>query len=569
MITTCRVFTRPRRYLGRGPKLVEGWVTRLRVAVVVWCFLIARTTAAQSAVSIPIDDPMYQYVDVLIDRGILTNAIVGQRPYSLAVFNRFAIQASAVLDTSPAAGASNELLRIAHRALLRRLASAYGEQTSQRIGGWSGNVSTVRLDGLLTDAPTRNFPDNGLGTIEAELNTFTDRQFGRPLRPGTNVALESDSWLALPGEIGLQFRPRVWARRARDGTGSGLSGELLAANARIVRRGIAFSAGREYTEWAVSEGAGLLFGNNAPALDMLRVASDGTFKLPSVLGAIGPVAATLQFADIGASARNSHSRLVSYKVSAMPMEQLEIGASFENHFGGDGSRNPSFANRLIDLAPFVDIFRHHADSTDFDSDKLLGLDGRVRVRQWGQATLFGELALEDFDFHRLSSIFTEDAAYSIGVVFPQFVSPLLSARFGYRTTGLRFYEHHLVRNGIASRGLTLGEDLGRDAQGEYAALGWQQSAQLRLTAEAALELRRNNTYVGSYVNPDQTGLVFRELVAAPPERRVRLQLGEEWTGPHAVGVHAVTAMERVTAFASSSSAAQWHGMAAVSLIWHH
>ena len=55
-----------------------------------------------------------------------------------------------------------------------------------------------------------------------------------------------------------------------------------------------------------------------------------------------------------------------------------------NHYGGEGGRPSSFGNRLIDFLPFIDIFRRHnyTDSTrtlDVDSDKVLGLDGRLQI----------------------------------------------------------------------------------------------------------------------------------------------------------------------------------------------
>ncbi|CAN5350532.1 hypothetical protein BH09GEM1_BH09GEM1_04630 [soil metagenome] len=510
---------------------------------------------------------MYRALDALVDRGIISGVIIGQRPYSMETFGRFARQAKSVMDTLQANG---ELATI-ERAEYARLAQRLGwlrpdtnESVAQRR--FSGGVRTLRLDGLVTDAPTRDFRENGLGSVEADLNTLTDRQYGRPMRTGGNLAAEADLWFGLPGQIGLQLRPRVWAHDSRTRGQGGAAGELLAANARVAHWGVALTAGREYTEWSIGEGAGLFFGTNAPALNMVRIANDAPFALPSILRVLGPTAATLQLADLGPSVKNSHSRLVSYKVSVRPSDVVEIGASFENHFGGAGAKNPAFVDRLIDLAPFVDIFRHHPDSANFDSDKLLGLDARLTVRRWGGATIFGELALEDFDPLRLRSIFSEDAAYATGLQFPSFLTPALSARFGYRVTGLRFYEHHLLTNGIASRRFILGDDLGRDAAGQYASISWRNTKSLRLSADAAYELRRNNRYEGIYVNPDQTGFVFRLLSQVPDERRSRLELIAEWGSMRTTTVKLRTGLERTIAFGSAAEAAQVHAVGALSFI---
>jgi Capsule assembly protein Wzi len=524
---------------------------------------------AQAGVTLPVDDPVYRDIDRLISAGVVVQVVAGQRPYSLAMVTHIAAEAAAFLDSAAGTGATKwELER---RAVARLAARTNGRADSDRSGVLGALASAytpraLRVSELTTDEESRAVPPNGLGAVEADVNTLTDNRNGRRYVSGTTAAVESDHWVALRSGISLQLRPRIAAFLPRADGANGVTGELLAGSVRIVHRNLGLTVGREYTLWAPAGEAGLFFSANAPALDLIRLTSESPFRLPSLFRSLGLIAGTIQVADLGASVSNNHSLLVSYKVSARPSNILELGATFENHFGGAGARNPSAFNRFADLTPFLDIFRHHSDSTDFDSDKLLGADARLRVPPLGNVTLYGEFALEDFDPHRLKSIFTEDAAYSGGILIPALVSPSLSARIGYHRTGLRFYEHHLVMNGIASRRFILGDDLGRDAQGGTVAVQWQSLRDWELGFEGAAEERRDDQYEGSYVNPDLTGLVFRRVSTAPPERRIRGMLGvrrSSGNGAYALDVH--VGAERIRNFAFIASNSQTHGIMAITI----
>ncbi|MDQ2668743.1 MAG: capsule assembly Wzi family protein, partial [Gemmatimonadota bacterium] len=400
---------------------------------------------------------------------------------------------------------------------------------------------------------------NGLGATEADLNSLSNYREGRLYPTGSTFGLESQHWLQF-ATVSIQAQPRLAIHFPRDGATEG-SVRLESGSLRGVMGNVALTAGREFTLWAQAENAGLFFSENAPALDMFRLASDLPFQLPGVFRRAGLVAATLQVADLGQSAANSHSRLVSYKVSVRPTNVLELGATFENHFGGAGATNPSFLNRVFDLLPVVDIFRHHADSTDVQSDKLIGADGRLRLAGLANVTLFGEIALEDFDFHRLGSVFTEDAAYSVGVAVPAIFSPSLWGSVRYHTTGLRFYEHHLIVDGIAARRFILGDDLGHDARALNASLTLRTLPGLLLTISADHERRSNDEYLGSYVNTNLSGLVFRKVSDRPEEVRTRGVLTLRWTPPTSrVNVELGAGAERASNFGFESVPSRLHGV---------
>ncbi len=517
----------------------------------------------QASASVPAGDPIYRDVDRLIDAGLVDTVIVGQRPYSQREIVRLARAAGRRLTSRQ----SDD--RYAHRAIARVLAryatidTAALDANATRGALHLAPLASLRLDHLYTTAVTHPVAENGLGTIEADLNTLTNNRQGRRYRSGSNVAIETESWARLGTMVVLQAQPRLVVAHLRDGGRTTISGELLSGSARMLWRNVSLTAGRENSYWGNAPQGGLFFSDNAPALTMARVATEQPVVLPGVFRRLGPVAATLQVADVGPSVRNSHSTLVAYKVSVQPTTALELGATFANHFGGAGSRPVGATERVIDLLPFVDIFRRHVDSLDIDSDKLLGIDARWRMERLGGMQLFSELAIEDFDVRRLRSVFTEDAALIIGARVPRLFVPALAGQVSYHTTGIRFYQHHLVRNGFASRRFTLGDDLGRTASGWYAAGRWEHADGIAFTADGAVERRSDDQYVGETTRPDAQGLVFRRVAHGLEDRRLRLIAGvdlQSRDGRRSASLRAGAERVRRRAVGSADGESRTHGV---------
>jgi len=99
----------------------------------------------------------------------------------------------------------------------------------------------------------------------------------------------------------------------------------------------------------------LLLASDAPALDQISLSSDYPFLLPGFLRVLGVTEATILLADLGPSQVRSHSKLLAYKVSVSPNRRAEIGATFMNHYGGEGGRPASIGNRLVDFLPFSEV----------------------------------------------------------------------------------------------------------------------------------------------------------------------------------------------------------------------
>lgn len=478
----------------------------------------AARAAGQGTTPVAPSDPAYRDVDRLAQLGLLDSVILGQRPYSRREMSRITALARARLSTGTAG-----LARPGEAAsIVDRLAERFGDAGAAR----PASERLVLLDGaalgaVSTDADRRGFAGTFPAKLEATIDPLSlPRRLGPPAPRGESAALELAQRAEPVRWLSLHARERFELALPRPAGGADARSDLLLGGVRARVRNLALSAGREQLAWATTDEEGLFLSADAPALDQLSLAADRPFLLPGFLRAFGPTQATLLLADLGRSEVRSHSRLLAYKVSIRPQGSLELGATFLNHFGGAGSPGASLGNRLIDFLPFVDIFRRHnyTDPTrqmDVESDKLLGVDARLRLARLGGLTLATELLIDDFDVHRIPTLFGWDGSQTFSALLPSVAGSAYSLRLSAAHTGVRTYTHGPLSNGITTRGILLGDELGPDAKAFGAAVTWhgQQGARVALAARTELYSRSDYVILDQLTRFDlhRSGTVTNEL----------------------------------------------------------
>lgn len=487
----------------------------VRLAFAACALLAATPLTAQGTAPVPLDDPAYVYLDRLEELGVMNSAIMGQRPYSFREMGRLTRDARAVAETRAIQGAERGVVE----ALLDRLEGRIAAQPDTRAALFDEGL--VTLNG--TNAARRRLPPAGTAfSPEATIDPMAKRRLGEPALPGQTVALE----LLQRGEptpwFAFQARERFEIRNPRETDVASSHASVLRGSLRARWRNVAFMAGREQAGWGSGGEGGLFFAADAPALDQISLASDHSFLLPWVLRRVGPVAGTFILAEMGPSVVRTHSKLLAYKLSARPTFSLELGASFQNHFGGRGGRSSPFLHRVIDFIPIIDIFRRHnyVDTTrvfDVDSDKVIGIDARWRIDRLGGVIVAGEWLMDDFDAKRLSSVFNYAASHTLAVTVPRLGSPAMSLRMDATHIGPLTYNHATLRQGITTRGRLLGSEFGPDSKSFAAELRWSPTATTRLALEGRSSIHSNSAYQAGY---DINGRwVVRKLFAAADELR--------------------------------------------------
>jgi hypothetical protein len=483
---------------------------------------------AQGTATVPPSDEAYLDFDRLSELGYLDSTIVAQRPYSRREIGRILRVAR---ERSTRLGEGSESLRITDLELtigdgiLRRLETRFSREIEEDPSTDALlALDDARLAVHYTDAPRRGFVGTFGSTLDATMGSLLPRRLGEPYVPGTTLGVEAGQRLEATSWLAFSIRERAEYAWAKDTALKKGTAEILLATMRARYRNVAFEIGRSELSWAQSADEGLFIAADAPALDLVSLSSDEPFRLPSVLRWLGPTKAVLFVADLGPSEVRSRSNLLGYKVSILPSARTELGATFLNHFGGEGGRPSSFGDRLIDFLPFVDIFRTHnySDSSDVDSDKLLGVDGRLRIGGLSGVVVTGEVLIDDFDVHRIPQLFTGYGSQALGITLPRFFSPLLSLKLMAKHMGILTYTHTVLTNGITTRGRLLGDELGPDAKAFGARLTWQPSAEVRLSLEGRSAIHSNAQYAVYYADPQNQDYVVQKTARTADELRDRL-----------------------------------------------
>ncbi|MEP6999391.1 MAG: capsule assembly Wzi family protein [bacterium] len=483
--------------------------------------VLTSASGAQGTGLVASSDLAYADIERLSELGVLDSTVIGQRPYSRREIARIAGVARARLN-----GRDARFERVSSFAegLVRRL-----ERFNGAADGGSSDGDIALIDGLTlsfvsTDANRRGFPAPHSKPVEATIDPLAQRRLGMPAVRGETGSLEISHRIEPTSWLALQARERFEYRRPNDTTLKKDTGELLLASLRARIGNLAITVGRQQLTWSQSEGDGLFLASDAPALDQVVLSADHPFVLPWFLRKLGPTQATLAIAELGPSAIRSHSKLLTYKLSIQPSNAVELGGTFMNHYGGVGGRKSNFSDRLIDFLPFVDVFRTHnyVDTTrtfDVDSDKLLGVDGRVRLDALGGTMLTGELLIDDFDPHRIPKLLTGYGSQTFAIILPHLGTPALSAKLSAKHLGILTYTHGELRDGIASRGRLLGDELGPDAKSYSALVRLASSTGMRLEVEGRSNIYSNASYNSFYPDPGKSKFVVQKIATRPDELR--------------------------------------------------
>ena len=488
-------------------------------------FLLALSVActsgagAQATPTVAPNDPIYGFIDRLVAARLVDTIILGQRPISRREIGRLLAEARSRNPTG----------------WLR-----------ERIDEWRGLypdsmrkaplTSTTEFETTVSESPARGIAPDGNGSIDVALNPLLGNRLGRDAVNGVSAGVFGEGGGSLGRHFALAGRYGFVVSGERGGSGTAHETRIERYAIRGLWKNAALSVGRDYFVLGQGETAGLTNSLNSPALDAVRISSDRPFRLPWVLGVAGPIHATAVLADLGSDQHFPHARLFAYKASMRPHRLFEIGTSFAEQVGGEGSPPGTLLQKAGDAFPLLDALVLHRNF--HFSNKLIGVDLRYTLPYVRGVQFYAEGAFDDFDFRRTRSTFTEDAAYVWGLSASCFAEcGPVRATAEYHVTGLRFYTHVTYQNGYTIRDRLIGDQLGPRGRGGYGSLELARSPSLGVNLDVAYEARSGNKYGATSTTPDDSDFRFVILERHPTERRLRgvatVRLGKQTTGTSA------------------------------------
>ncbi len=454
------------------------------------------TPANQGSPYVPLDSWIYPAFERLAAMGLIDSAFEGMHPWTRRECARLLGEAEEKVTNTESASEAQKLIAVLERELSpeTELQEAGADRGSFRLE--SVYSRTEHISGTpLTD---------GYDFAQTQINDF-----GRPYGEGWNT-VNGFSAYATAGRWVVYARGEV--QSAPSIPAFPLSTRQLIASQDLLPLppgtpqpaitqaafldtyvGLTFSNwqisfGRQSISWGPGDGGSLTLSTNAQPIDMFRVSRTTPFKLPSILGWLGPVRTEFFlgrlagyefiFSPLGlrgqwGQALPDQPFIHGQNISFKPTRNFEFGFYRTTIFSGEGY--PFTAHSLI--ASLVDTGNSVAGSADKPGKRTSGLDVSYRLpglRNW--ATVYAD----GLTYDEYSPIaYPTWSAWHSGLYFSHF--PKLS-KLDLRVEGVytdvpkkggtnepgTFYFNGTWRSGYTNDGNIIGSWVGRGGQGAQA-----------------------------------------------------------------------------------------------------
>lgn len=419
-----------------------------------------------SAPNIPLDSPVYEYLDKLAGSGLITSEIKGIKPFSRSEAARLLLEAERNFEAG-AGPHDSEFVRsiigeLRHR--LPREASLYREQDAAPSVDLNP-LSSFRVRYVYVDGEPRNFgrpvhdPGNdGVFGIGSGLRPRNPYPFlvsqrgseGTPLmennegvryREGSNVEFRFTSEAYGGSFVSMLVEPMFLYSAATESVSARLNKGYL----KVGGGGLELEAGRDANWLGVGYRGAITLTNNAKNFDLIKLSSPEPINL-SLLGNIKYAFVLSRFEKTVVDGVERRPWFFAAKLSVKPVEMVEVGINLGRQVGGPGVDNS-----------FGSVLRGFVGGTDNDnSNSIAGIEVRARLPFLRNAEVYGEFSGEDS-----ASFWPIVESYVAGVYVPRLTaSGRDDFRFEFFKGNRILYTNGTFPAGYVYHGMPIGHSQG-------------------------------------------------------------------------------------------------------------
>ena len=425
---------------------------------------------ALSSANIPLDSPIYFYLEKLAGLGLINSDVRGLRPYSKAEAARLLLEAEHNLDAQHAdAPAFARQLTARVRELIPRevFLREHPDKKPQAVD--YNPVSSLRLRYVYLDGIPRNYVrqvhdpgDDGVFGIGSGLRPKTPNAVVTQVgSEGTPLAENNDGvvyhqgnngemrWAAegyVSDKVAALIEPMVLA------TETDTTVRLNRGYIKIGGNALELEAGKDENWLGLGYRGNITLTNNAENLTMVKLSSPEPFRA-GWLSWLGDLKYALIVSQLDTTVTDGQERRPWYyavRLLCKPTDNLEIGFNLGRQQGGPGVNN-SLGDNLRGL-----IGGTGADN----SNSLAGFDARYRIPWLRNTEIYGEFSGED-----TAAFWPIVESYVAGLFIPR-----LSAggrddlRFEFFQGNQILYTNGTFPEGYLFKGLPLGHSQGGATQ---------------------------------------------------------------------------------------------------------
>ncbi|MBU5636054.1 capsule assembly Wzi family protein [Geomonas sp. Red69] len=357
---------------------------------------------ALSSPNIPLDSPVYSYLEKLSGFGLISSDVKGIRPLSQAEAARLVKEAEARAAAGGQPALAAELLDRLNELLPREL-SYYGREDAAPTFDFAP-VAAARLRYVYVDGAPRSYfravhdPGNdgvfGIGSGLRPANPYPspvqqrgtegtplfENNDGAVYRAGSNVDLRASGALYVSSYASALVEPMLlWSEDADEAR--------LRLNRGYVKlggKGLELEVGRDENWLGPGYRGAITLTNNARNFDLVKLSSPELVKTKY----LWDLKYSLIFSRFEKTVTDGLERQPFFfagKLAMKPLDDLEFGINLGRQVGGPGVNNS-----------LGDIVRGIVGGTsDDNSNTVAGFDLRLRLPWLRNTELYGELSGED------------------------------------------------------------------------------------------------------------------------------------------------------------------------------
>ena len=454
-------------------ELIERPCRILRALLVLLCLVEMCHGTAHASVNIPLHHWAYEAIERLTNLGIIDRAMVVTKPYSRKQAAKYVARA---IERIRADEIREDGRRVLVEPLLERLMAEFRPElidlgTIARKRG--EDTQTIRY-GARLQTEVDAFSVGGGQTVRLREN-----RGGEYYANGVQNQTDVRGWLEVGDWVAFTVQPKFISNRDALSRGPTVGPQtsfndqyayLREASVKLTMWNVALEFGRGTQWWGPGYHGSLLLTDHAFPLDMIKLGSDETFKLPWVLSKLGDWKINSFLARLEGDQTFSHEKLFGLRISYLPTSWLELGLTRLTQFGGQGS---GATPRTL-----VDCYTNAPNQTgQEDCNEQAMVDVRANVPRVPYLVpfpagmqIYGELGSED----KWSKLISTRAAYLVGLYIPQmfsndttdlrieFADTDYPRRYSSDLSGV-WYNNSVFTNGMRQYGFPLGHHMGTDA----------------------------------------------------------------------------------------------------------
>ncbi|QEM66872.1 capsule assembly Wzi family protein [Geobacter sp. FeAm09] len=440
------------------------------VVLILLAFDVTQLWALSSA-NVPLDSPIYSYLDKLAGMGLVRSDVHGLRPYSKAEAARLVVEAEknlAAQDLAAPTFAQELISRV--RDLLPREVSLR-ERPGKKPAFIDYNpVSSIRLRYVYLDGLPRDYNRDSLdpghqsafGFIGGDLRPLSSSIVHTTGTEGTPL-LENNNGVIHPKGNSGELR---WAAEGylSDKVTGLLEPSLLASQDDITLRlnrgyiklgggGLELLAGRDENWFGPGYRGSTVLTNNAQNFDQIKLSSPEPLDVAWVKRWLGDLKYALivsRFDQTGSGDTLRRPYFIGFKLAVKPRDWFEYGINFIRQQGGPGFT--SKASLTDDI--FGGGYTNHNNS-------IAGFDLRFRVPQLRNTEFYAEYSGED----NAGKVWPIVESYVAGIFIPTLTSSGRDDfRFEYFLGSVMLYGDWKFPAGYVYHNMTPGHSQGTNAQ---------------------------------------------------------------------------------------------------------